>query len=784
MKAGLGSALGQGLNVVAFSIALVAGGGLGTEALSAAAGAWPPAVKAAPASTVALSPQQELATLTVAPGYSIQLAAAEPLIDNPIVLKWDFDGRLWVLETPTYIEEPSSASLHEPRSRISILEDTNDDGLMDKRTIFAENMILPRSMLILSPGKALIVEPPGVYLLEDTNGDLVSDSKKEMVLPFGAFKGDFEHTGNGLLWGLDNIIHNSEIGMAFRWRNGALQPVTDISRGQWGLAMDDYGRIYREGNSSAPQVAYVQNPYLARTREYTRRRGGDEWIGGPTREANLVWPIRPTPGLNRAYVTNFLRADGTLKEFTAAGGLALYRGAAMPGLKGDIFTPEPAANLISRFVVKDSGSGIFARKAYERGEFIASTDERFRPVWIEAGPDGALYVADMYSGIIQDTTQISKYLLGYITANGLDNQYGANGRIFRIVQNGVRTTPVRALSKATAPELVALLASPDGWYRDAAQRLLIVNNMRQAVPLLAQLAAGAPDPLTRIHALWTLDGLDAVTPAQAAAALGDPSRDVRVTGLRIAERFIGAPGPVTTAFLRVIGDTGNDWSVRYQLAASAGALGDPDRVRALTQIIDLYGADYIALDAALSGFRTGDSLAVVEALLAQHEDTISRRNALRSMSMGLLSSGTKADVSRLLARAAGTGVQAWQRDAILAGGEIVLLGNPDPGLPPPLPASGFGPQAVPGGLGDSAFPDRVAEVAAATRKYNAEFAAKYPPPPAPPSAMTSVAGVPTVVLDAAPAELVTLAAGQGAPASRAKGLLDFITWPGKEAAPS
>lgn len=772
----------------ASALAILSLGLAGFAGLSYSAAAWPPAVTTPP-STVALSPADELKTIVMAPGFHASLAAADPLLDNPTAMSWDYDGRLWVIEYPPYMANGAidGSTMFEPRSRISILESTKGDGVFDKKTVFADGLVVPRSILVVAPGEALVHEPDGVFLMKDTNGDLKADTKERVAGSFGAFKGDVEHTGNGLFWGIDNVIYNSEIGLAFKWKAGKLVPILAASSGQFGVTQDDYGRIYRETNSSAPTVSYVSDTYYARTPIFSRKRGVAEWMGGASRDANVVWPIRPTRGENRAYSDNYLRADGTARELTSAGGLHLYRGAAMPGVEGDIFTPEPSANLIVRYHLADNGSGLSIRRAYEKGEFMASTDERFRPVFMTTGPDGAIYVSDMYSGVIQGSVYITHYLADYIRKNGLDNEYGANGRIFRIVQDGAKLTDAHPnLSKATPQQLVDALASADGWRRDMAQRRIVAGNIRAAVPLLGALLQTSRNPLARIHALWTLDGLDAVTPAQALAGLRDPSRDVRVAAIRISERWLGdANAPVTKAVFDMIGATGNDWAVQQQLAASAGSFGDSQRVAAILAVCDAYGDDYVTLDAALSGLKPADLAPALRRVLAQtarQEWSQARDQTITSLATGLFRTGSATDQSELLSTMAAAQTPAWQRTSILLGGEVVLLGTRDPGLAPALPSGNFGPQAVPGDLGTAAFAAFVQATNQANSVGNAAFNATYPQMTLPPSALKRIDGSPTIVLNSEPTTLTALAnasTGDARTRTRLKTLLDSIVWPGK-----
>jgi len=281
---------------------------------------------------------------------------------------------------------------------------------------------------------------------------------------------------------------------------------------------------------------------------------------------------------------------------------------------GDIFVPEPAGNLVTRSTISDTGSGLFLAKAYEHADFLTSIEERFRPVWTETGPDGALYVLDLYHGIIQDAVFLTNYLKGWVDQHDLGTTHGANGRVYRISHESGSPTRIIDLTTLSAEDLVAQLASDNGWYRDHAQRLLVVRQMREAVSALIALFHAEVHVAARLHALWTLQGLGAVSVELVLHALASEDREIRSAGLRVAEAFIAdETSPVTAAFLAAIGNA-NDWSVRYQLAASAGALGDAHRVSAILTIVTEYGAEHVVVDAALSGLRDTD---VVDFLAAR-----------------------------------------------------------------------------------------------------------------------------------------------------------------------
>ena len=261
---------------------------------------------------------------------------------------------------------------------------------------------------------------------------------------------------------------------------------------------------------------------------------------GDQNELNVTFPLRSNRGVNRGYVDGQLRANGTLATYTGVNAPMVYRGDRLPAeLRGNVFVAEPTGNLVSRIIVSDDGRSLRGRKAYDNAEFLASTDERFRPVYLSSAPDGTIYVVDLYHGIIQHKGYITEYLRDHIVAHKLEAPVHM-GRIFRIVHDTTRRDAAPNLSNASTATLIATLAHPNGWWRDTAQQLLVQRRDPAAAAELTKLAEQAKDVRTRLHAMWTLDGLDRIEPGTVVKALEDGSRDVRASAVRLAERFLAA----------------------------------------------------------------------------------------------------------------------------------------------------------------------------------------------------------------------------------------------------
>jgi putative membrane-bound dehydrogenase-like protein len=722
---------------------------------------WPPPLQSVSDESPVLSPEEAMKTFFMPPGYRLELVASEPMIEEPVAIDWDSDGRLWVVEMPSYMRDLAATGERDPVGRVSVLEDTNGDGKMDKKTVFLDGLVLPRAVKVLEHG-VLVGEPPNLWLARDTTGDLRADTKERVTDTYGQEFGNVEHNANALIWGMDNWIHTSNVDTFLRFRDGKFEVRQTLSRGQWGATQDDAGRVYRNTNSAALFVDIVPTPYFARHPDLLRTRGSYESLGGS--DLNATWPVRPTTGVNRGYQDGVLRPDGTLSSYTSVCAPTVYRGDRLPQeLYGDIFLAEPAGNLVSRIVVSDDGTMLRGRNAYEKADFLTSTDERFRPVFLSSAPDGTLYIVDMYHGIIQHRDFITEYLRDEILARNLDRPSGY-GRIYRVVHETTKRDRSPALSKASSAELVEVLAHPNGWWRDTAQRILVERGDRSVAKLLTERARTAPDWRTRVHAMWTLDGLDSLEPSVVVQALEHPERDVRMNAVRLTERWLGEPKhPMQAELLARIDD--QDWAVRRQLAATLGEFpeGSPAKIAAVTTLLERHGDDPITVDATLSGIR-GSERAVLARLLDSPDPTPQRTAAATTLTATMVRSG-EAAIQELLALGSEANRPEWQIDVLLSGAEAALLGAPLPGTPrrvtpaPTVDPTAPGGRAGPGG----AYAFRKPEPAPAGRGRGSAQAA--------------------IRLSEEPSPLIELAAGGGPYGARADALLARFTWPGKTPSP-
>jgi mono/diheme cytochrome c family protein len=489
-----------------------------------------------------LPPEEAIKTIKVAPGFRLELVASEPLVHEPICAAFDADGRLWVVEMRSYMLDVDGKGETSPISDVVVLEDTDGDGKFDKRTVFLDKLVLPRAISIQGDG-VLIAEPPNVWFCRSTTGSLICD-QKTLVTATYCNRAVIEHTSNGLMSAMDNWIYNANTTLRIRRDGNQWILGTTRSRGQWGITQDDYGRIFTNSNPEILRGDLI--PCYSAAAHAGKAPGVNIQIAKDA----LVWPARVNPGVNRGYQKGILREDGRIVDCTAACGPVIYRGDSYPPeFHGNAFVCDPAANLVQRRILKEEGGTLTAVNPHANGiDFIASTDERFRPVNLYNGPDGCLYLLDMYRGIVQHRLYVTTHLRNQILSRELDKGLGF-GRIYRIVSESKAPGRPPRLAKAPSPELVKTLSHPNGWWRDTAQRLLVERKDPASVAGLRALATVAGDPIPRLHAMFALEGMSQIDPPTLLALLADKDPKVAAAALAIKEGAgpVAALLPVATA---------------------------------------------------------------------------------------------------------------------------------------------------------------------------------------------------------------------------------------------
>lgn len=435
-----------------------------------------------------LSPEQALNAFRTAPGINIELLASEPLIGDPVAMDWDEFGRLYVVEMRGFMRDSYGKDETGPFGRVVRLSDTDNDGKMDRSELFLDGLVNPRSIAIVNEG-VVIAEPPNLWLCEMPRSENLCGTKRRLGDYGNGNPDDVEHDENRLLRAANGWLYSAKSDSKRRVINGELETMPTAFRGQWGLSSDPEGRLLYNTNSTLLLGDLFPADYLLRSPYHDLGPDAGVGLGELISKDQQVHSIRINPGVNRAYTEGVLREDNRLNMATAASGLQFYAGSQLPeSMQGHVFVPEPAGNLIVQLALRQSGVQLSARSVNyadrEWGErsFLASTDERFRPVDMRLGPDGALYIIDMYRGVIQHRQFISDELRAQAEQRGLVEPIGM-GRIYRLSEIGAAKAAPFSLD--STPALIQAVQHVDTWPRQTSSRLLDKEEHRPAVAALA-----------------------------------------------------------------------------------------------------------------------------------------------------------------------------------------------------------------------------------------------------------------------------------------------------------
>lgn len=485
-----------------------------------------------------LSVEGQLKQFELPPGYRLEPVLTEPRVIEPVVAAFDGNGRMFVAEMRTYMQDIDGSNSHQPVSRVSLHWSSKGDGNYDRESTFIDKLILPRMILPLDKGALLVNETDtlDIHLYRDTDGDGVADEKK-LWYEGGKRGGNLEHQQSGLIWATDNWLYMTYNAWRLRWNGWDKPPLKESTApngGQWGLTQDDWGKPWyvNAGGEKGPVNFQSHIVYGAFNVE-------DQFVN----KYAEVWPVVPIPDVQGG--EKRFRPDAkTLNHFTATCGAEVFRGDRLPAdLRGDLLFSEPVGRLVRRTKIEVRDGLSYLSNPYEskQGEFIRSTDPNFRVVNLNTAPDGTLYLVDMYRGIIQEGNWVKEgsYLRKVVQQYQLDKNFG-RGRIWRLVHQDFQPGPQPRMFEESPAQLVAHLAHPNGWWRDTAQKLLILRSDRSVVSALQQLARTHSNPLARSHALWTLEGLGALDASLVREKLKDSEPQVRATAIRTGETLYKA----------------------------------------------------------------------------------------------------------------------------------------------------------------------------------------------------------------------------------------------------
>ncbi|MDA9857648.1 c-type cytochrome [Rubripirellula sp.] len=556
------------------------------------------------------NPDLSLKSLDVRPGFHVELIASEPMVMDPVAFDWGSDGRLWVVEMADYplgLDDQGEVG-----GRVRYLRDTTGDGKYDQSTLFADGIAYPTDVMAWREG-VLVTAAPNIWYLEDTNGDGRADRKEAWFSGFG--EGNQQHRVNGLRWGLDNWVYvaNGDSGgviqsaktnqrvnisgrdLRIRPDTGAMD--TASGRTQHGRGRDDVGNWWGANNIS-PMFQYVLNDHYLRRNPHVASPD-PRWPVATLQDS----PLFPISRIMSHWSGYQPPAPGEPSRFTSACGTIVYRDNLFgEAFRGDMFVSEPVHNLIHRRKVETQGITMVSSKPQDEAgrEFLRSRDSWFRPTMLRTGPDGCLWVADMYRLVIEHPEWIDD-----TREQSLDLRAGhERGRIYRVVPDNITPRSIPRLAESSGQHLVDALASPSGTTRDLAHRMLLWHQDKSIADLLSR-ASRSSNPMQRLHALCVLAGRTEIQPEWLIEAMQDDSPAIRRHAVRIAEHF--AKPTSNEAVVNAMAELGQherDPQVILQLAYTLGEFNDAKSGRALGALLARNRNSPFITAAAISGSST------------------------------------------------------------------------------------------------------------------------------------------------------------------------------------
>ena len=625
-----------------------------------------------------MSPAESAAQMQLPAGFRVELVASEPLIQDPSCLAFDEHGRLFVCELHGYnveghldVVELNKTGLLDTKVRrlrwellggkiaeqaaqlqygvVKMLTDTDGDGVMDKARVWA-NDLPPCYGVVPALGGIIVVAAPDIVYLADRDGDGAVDVRETLFTGFQVAV--LERGINNPRWGLDNWIYVGagshagtirgpyldkpvELGnQDFRIRadGSAIEPVSG-SVGTYGLALNDVGdRFPCSGGQPAiyalplPYHYLARNPYVPTPRA---NHSAANYSRGFRISTPHPWRVRRRQ--DPAWVKFYGERETNSNYFTGGCGGEIYRARLFPEqYQGNFFYCEPSLNIVHRCVLQRDGPGYKAHRAAgeQQSEFLASRDAWFRPINLRVGPDGALYLVDMYREIVEDYSAIPRFLQQqYGIMNGDDR-----GRIWRLVPVSSSPRELIDLTKWSTDQLARATGDPHAWWRHTAQRLLIERRDRSAVPSLSAQVRGGATPQARLHALYTLEGLGELRVSDILHALGDSDHGVRMHALRLSDGELQAASELLDNVVDMTDDA--DPRVRLQLAMTLGESSDSRATRALLTLAEQYGAERWMSAAVLSSAKDSAGTLLV-GLLGKHQRSAAVMALLRPLAATL-----------------------------------------------------------------------------------------------------------------------------------------------------
>jgi mono/diheme cytochrome c family protein len=523
-------------------------------------------------------------------GFEIEVIAAEPLLDSPVAMTFDDKGRIWAVELPGYMRDIEGSEEEAPDGKIVILTDEDKDGIMDNREVFMDSMVAPRTVLHVYGG---LLYSNGTSLwwskLEDKK-----IAKTVLVDSLYVVGGNIEHQPNGLLYNIDNWIYSAKSKVRYRLKDGEWLRESTSFRGQWGISNDVNGRLYYNTNSIAILTDRTMPNQLLQNSYQKLQFGTQQDIAT---NKNL-YGYQAT-SVNRGYQEGVLDSTGKIKTFTSACSPLVYTGDLLGGdFFQNVFVCAPEANLIKRYILEEKEGIETASPAYENSDFLVSKEETFRPVNLYNAPDGSMYILDLRKGVIQHRAYMTSHLREQILEKGLDSITGI-GRIYRVIETKNKEENARDFSNLKEGELVEMLTSTLPYERNFAQQQLISRQAKSSKSAIEKVALDAKNPYGQLHALWTLEGLDAFDEILFGQLTAKKNESIIDQTLIRFSSFFNNEKEQLAYFEKVF--TLNDFYINRGLAVRLGQMHAPKANELLLRLAEANRNDAVMSEAIISG---------------------------------------------------------------------------------------------------------------------------------------------------------------------------------------
>ena len=500
-----------------------------------------------------LDGKEAISKMHIAKNFRINLFSQEPHVINPVVMRFDERGRLWIVEMVGYMTDMKGSKELAEVGRISILEDKDGDGVMDISKVFLDKLREPRAMAFHKNGILWADYKSLYFTAKDEN-----DKAGETVLVDADYSSghSVEHRPNGLVRTIDNWYYNAKSSYRYKEVKGKWLIEKSEYRGQFGLSADNMGRLYHGQQNTLLRAEiftpnfFLRNPNLnlrvnQLATSFNEVHKSCYNIKACEQEVFAVRESRDTRDGYLESKDSDILPNGIAKRCTSACSHFYYRDDYFPQ-NFNAFVVDPALHLVKVISLSRKDGIPTGKNTFKNEEIVASPDTRFRPVDVQSAPDGSIYIADMYHGVLQHRFFMNNHLSKFIKKHDLFQPEKGMGRIYRLTRTDKKPNKWQPFDKPSLEYLVNALESKNPWMRDTAQRILVDQPLEGLKEALEKLFDRTSSALGKAHALWTLEGTGNISEEYVIKALKSPNRDLRIHAARISWSLENSPNLLLT----------------------------------------------------------------------------------------------------------------------------------------------------------------------------------------------------------------------------------------------